>query len=352
MGEHLIDAAGLVSPEVESPIAFSRRDLAIVLKRVWLMWGFHNLSLMAGGIAFFAFLALTPLIAAIVLLYGLIADVSTVERQIASLIRIIPPDAASVLEGQLLQVVTTNSTVTGIGLVIATGFSIYGAMYAVNGIIAALNVINSELETRGVFALTRRAVALTLAAILIGLTGLISGAAFAWLTSLVNPWLGAIFDFALKALAWLSALGLGTMGFALIMRYGPDRAPARWRWLTPGAVLATSLWVAASFSFSLYVAYVSNYSATYGSLSAVVVFLMWLYLSAYGLLLGALLNAELERQTAADSTTGRERPMGERGAVVADTLVTAELTQSYLQKRKRRRESRLARKAVHDADPS
>ena len=135
----------------------------------------------------------------------------------------------------------------------------------------------------------------------------------------------------LKGLAWLVAFGLGATGFALIMRYGPDRRPAKWRWLTPGAIVATMLWVLTSFFFSLYVAYVSDYSATYGSLSGVVAFVMWLYLSAYGALLGALINAELERQTAADSTHGQDRPLGQRQAVVADTVVTDALTDAYLQ---------------------
>ena len=130
------------------------------------------------------------------------------------------------------------------------------------------------------------------------------------------------------------------------MRYGPDRRPAKWRWLTPGAIVATMLWVLTSFFFSLYVAYVSDYSATYGSLSGVVAFVMWLYLSAYGALLGALSNAELERQTAADSTHGHDRPIGQRRAVVADTVVTDALTEAYLQKRKRRVEDRLARKSL------
>lgn len=327
--------------EVRSPWRFALHDTWQALKRIWLMWGFHNLSLLAGGVAFFAFLALTPLVAAVVMLYGLIADVATVERQIAALTGLIPADAASVLKSQLVQVVTTSSSVAGIGLVVALAISVYGAMYAANGLIAALNVINTELETRGIVTLTRRAVFLTLAAIMIGLTGLISGGIFAWLTNFAAPWLGQL-AFVLKAASWISAFLLGTWGFALIMRYGPDRRPAKWRWLTPGAIVATLLWMASSFGFSLYVAYITNYNATYGSLSAVVVFLLWLYLSAYGALLGALVNAELERQTAADSTEGPDRPLGERGAVVADTVATDSLTEAYLAKRKRRLADRLA----------
>lgn len=327
--------------EAPAPWRLTFRDAKQAFKRIWLMWGFHNLSLLAGGVAFFSFLAITPLIAAIVMLYGLVADVSTVERQIAALAGLIPSDAASVLEAQLLQVVTTSSSVAGVGFVVALAVSIYGAMYAANGLIAALNVINTELETRGFVALTKRAVFLTLAAIMIGLTGLISGGIFAWLSTYANRWLGEL-ALLIQTGAWVSAFVLGTWGFALIMRYGPDRRPAKWRWLTPGAIVATALWMASSFGFSLYVAFIANYSATYGSLSAVVVFLMWLYLSAYGALLGALINAELERQTAADSTAGPDRPIGERGAVVADTVVTDSLTEVYVAKRKRRQADRLA----------
>ncbi len=331
--------------DAATPLSFTRRDYGQIVRRIWLLWGFHNLSLLAGGVAFFGFLAITPLIAAVVLIYGLVADVATVQQQVETLTRVIPSDAASVLEGQLIQVVTTSSTVTGVGLVIALALAIYGAMYAANGLIAALNVINSELETRGLATLTRRALSLTFAAVLIGLTGLISGGLFAWLTRLSTPLFEHSIEVLIQGIAWIAALALGTGGFALIMRYGPDRRAAKWRWLTPGAIIATLLWMAASFGLSLYVAYVSNYSATYGSLSAVVVFLIWLYLSAYGVLLGALVNAELERQTAADSTKGMDRPLGSRGAVLADTVVTVGMTESYLQKRKRKHEDRLARAA-------
>lgn len=340
----------LAAKETHSPLSFTLTEIRQITRRIWLMWGFHNLSLLAAGVAFFSFLAITPLIAALVFVYGLVADVETVQRQISSLISVVSADVASVLESQLLQVISSSSTASGIGLVVALALSIYSGFNAVSGMIAALNVIYSELESRSFLALTRRALVLTLAATMIGLTGLIGGGAFAWLTSLAASRMEVTL-LLLKGLAWLVAFGLGATGFALIMRYGPDRRPAKWRWLTPGAIVATMLWVLTSFFFSLYVAYVSDYSATYGSLSGVVAFVMWLYLSAYGALLGALINAELERQTAADSTHGQDRPLGQRRAVVADTVVTNALTEAYLQKRKRRVEDRLARKSLKVPNP-
>lgn len=340
-GPQLSETARDVSKPVpgstaRSPFALPGAAWKQILKRMWTMWGFHNLSLLGAGVAFFTFLAITPLIAATVMIYGLAGDVETVQRQMAALIEILPADAASVIENQLLRVVTTNAGVTGVALVIALFFAIYGGMRAASGLIGALNIINEEHETRGIVSLTLRAAWLTLAAILIALTGLVSGGVFAWLQTQADALMGEMAAFLFKLLAWVASITLGSIGFALIMRYGPDRRPAKWRWLAPGALLATVLWIAISFGFSLYVAYVSDYNATYGSLSAVVVFLMWLFLSAYGVLAGALLNAEIERHVEIDSTAGPDKPLGERGAVLAD-LAEGDLTmEQWLLKSQRR----------------
>jgi membrane protein len=123
-----------------------------------------------------------------------------------------------------------------------------------------------------------------------------------------------------KGLSWIAAALVVSLVTAAVYRYGPSRDDAKWRWLTPGAIAATLLWLVATLGFGVYVSNFGSYNATYGSLGAVVVLLMWLYLSAYVLLLGAELNAELEHQTVRDTTKGPDRPMGERGAVMADTV--------------------------------
>ncbi len=284
-----------------------------ILKRVYTMWGFHNLSLLGAGVAFFTFLALTPLIAATVMVYGLIGNVETVQQQMRAIIQVVPAEAAAVIEDQLLGVVTANSGVTGFALIVALFFAIYGGMRAANGLVGALNIVNEEHETRGIIPRTLRIAALTLAGIFVALTGILSAGLFAWLQTQAEGMIGAGVEWAIKLLTWTASIALGSAGFALIMRYGPDRAPAQWKWLAPGALLATVLWIAISFGFSLYVAYVSDYNATYGSLSAIVVFLMWLFLSAYGVLAGALLNAEyFGRRPDARPVDGKDRaPRGE-----------------------------------------
>lgn len=330
----------------KSPWAMPWPAWKIILKRVYTMWGFHNLSLLGAGVAFFTFLALTPLIAATVMIYGLVGDVAMVQRQIGSLTTVLPGEARALIEDQLIGAVTTSSGVTGFALVIALVFAIYGGMRAANGLIGALNIINEEHETRGIVPLTLRVAALTLAAILIALVGIASAGTFAWLQTQAEGMIGGGWEFLFKTLAWSVSILLGSAGFALIMRYGPDRSPARWRWLAPGALLATVLWIAISFGFALYVAYVSDYNATYGSLSAIVVFLMWLFLSAYGVLAGALLNAEIERQTTVDSTTGTPLPAGERGAVLADVSEGHLTIDQWLEKSQKRATRRAARKVA------
>ena len=333
-----------------SPWSMPRSAWLQVVKRVYVMIGFHEVGLLAAGLAFFVFLALTPLIAATVMVYGLVGDPAAVQAQMEAIVRVVPAEAAKLIQDQLLQIVTTSSGVTGFALLIALFFAVYGGMRAASGMISALNIINEEHETRSFISLTLRAAALTVAAVFIALTGLLSGGVFAWLQTQTGVFLGGATAFLFKALTWIAAITLGTAGFALIMRYGPDRRPAKWRWLTPGSLLATVLWIAVSFGFSLYVAYVSDYNATYGSLSAIVVFLMWLFLSAYGVLLGALLNAEIERQTYCDTTIGSPRPPGERGAVLADQVDDHVPTREALDKRKQLHAAHARRKVDASAN--
>jgi membrane protein len=329
----------------KSPWQMDKAAWKQILKRMYMMWGFHNLSLLGAGVAFFTFLAITPLIASTVMIYGLIGDPETVQRQMHSIVEVAPAQVASLIEDQLLGAVTANRGVTGFALIIALLFAVYGGTRAANGMIGALNIINEEHETRGIIKLTLMAFALTLAAIFIALTGLISGGVFAFLQTQTQFLFGPGTELLFKILTWTAAILLGSVGFALIMRYGPDRRAAKWRWLAPGALLATLLWIAISFGFSFYVAYVSDYNATYGSLSAVVVFLMWLFLSAYGILAGALLNAEIERQTTVDTTCGPERPMGERGAVLADLCEGGLSMEQWIHKTEKRKIQRHMKKA-------
>jgi membrane protein len=312
------DEVHIPGRDARTPWQLPLRAWKEVLKRCWTMNYFHNLSLLAAGVAFYGFLAITPLIASVVFVYGLFADADTVAKNMASIVEVMPPDAANIIEQQLLAIVMSDKNVTGLALTFSLIFSIYGAMRAAFGLIGALNIIYEERETRGFIRLTTTALGLTVLAVTISVVGLALASTFAVLQNLEQHFGKTATGGAIKTLTWLAATLLGCFGFAILNRYAPDRKPARWQWVTPGAVLATLLWLAVSFGFSLYVTYVSNYSSTYGSLAAIVVALIWLLLSSYAVLLGALLNAEAERQTSHDTTIGPYRSPGSRGAELAD----------------------------------
>ncbi|TKD50301.1 YihY/virulence factor BrkB family protein [Sphingomonas baiyangensis] len=290
-----------------------------ILARVWVMMGYHNLTLMAAGVAFYAFLSFVPLLGAIVMSYGVFADPAAVVRHMDTIFELLPPDAARLVSDQLIAVVTTAAETAGLSLVIALTLSVYGAMRASSAIIQALNVIYEEEEGRNIIQTTLLSAFLTLGAVLAALVGLVSAGALGYLRFL-SDYLGSSGVLLIQIVTWLIATLIASTAFAFVYRYGPDRARARWQWLSIGSVAATLLWLGATLGFGIYVANFANYNATYGALGAVVVLLMWLFVSSYAVLIGAEINAEAERQTGVDTTTGRERPIGQRGAVMADSL--------------------------------
>ncbi|WP_439468286.1 YihY/virulence factor BrkB family protein [Blastomonas fulva] len=308
-----------------------------IIKRVYVMNGVHNLALLAAGVAFFAFLAFVPLIAVIVLLYGLIADPGTVANSLDLLNEVVPSEVLVIVREQLLQIVTTSSTQQGLGLVLALLFSTYGAMRAATAMMRALNIIYEEHETRGFFRTTLVAVMITLGMAGIAVVGLVSISLFSYVRNFLAPYIGASSLMLIQTLTWVVAAMLVSVTFAIFFRYAPDRREAKWRWLSLGSMASTVLWLCITLGFGFYAANVSDYNATYGSLAAIVIFLMWLFLSAYAVLIGAEINAETERQTFRDSTVGADRPLGQRGAVLADSVALDEAEQAILEKQRRRR---------------
>lgn len=309
--------------DARNPAQFSFRAWRAVLGRVWTKSGTHNVGLMAAGVAFYAFLSIVPVFGALVMTYGLFADPATVAQHMQTIINLVPKDAAKLIYDQLISVSTTAKSKAGLGLLIAILVSIYGATRASGAMMSALNVIYEEEEQRNIVRTTFVSMALILGAIAVGIAGLLAATLLGYLGTIVAKLglgLGPIAAFTIKVATWAVAAGLTGLAVAACYRYAPDRASARWRWLSIGSILATLLWVAATVGFGFYAAHFGNYNATYGALGAVVVLLMWLYLSAYAMLAGGLLNAELERQTGQDSTTGPERPIGRRGATMADTV--------------------------------
>ena len=298
-----------------------------VLKRTYAESGNDNLGLIAAGVAFYGFLALVPLLGAMVLTYGLVVDPQEVAKHMQAITAMVPHDAATLIDEQLKNVVLTATGKKGLGLALALLLAVYGAMKGAGAVVTALNVAYEQEETRGFVKTTLVNAGVTLAALVLAAALLLSASVTGFLEDLVRG-LGDVAVTMIKIATWAVTAALASAAIAALYRYAPARSHARWTWLTPGSVLATLGLVATTLGFGFYAASFGNYNATYGSLGAVVVLLMWLYLSAYVLLLGAEFNAELEHQTARDTTAGPEKSLGSRGAKMADEVAEGDETTS------------------------
>ena len=285
---------------VDAPWKIPPRGWWEVLKRGYGKTSANHLSLLSAAVAYYAFLSIAPLLLAVVLTYGLIGDPQLVAENVRSLITVVPREAAKLIFDQLMAIVTTTKPAVGFGLLIALAFAVYGATRASSATIEALNIIYEEKESRSIFSFYRVSLGITFSAVLVVVVGVLTASVIGFLEALTSGW-GPIAIFLTKAITWIVAGMFASLIFALIYRFGPHRRKARWRWLTAGSVTATILWLLATLGVSFYVSEFGNYNETYGSLGAVVVLQLWLYVSAYVVLLGAQLNQEAERQTSADT---------------------------------------------------
>ncbi|MCM5704984.1 YihY/virulence factor BrkB family protein [Larsenimonas salina] len=300
--------------------------LKAMLSALWRVKGLMTdtyANMVAASIAFYGLLAIFPAIAALISLWGLISDPAAVQNQIDAMSGFVPQEAVAIVSQQALKV--SSNPQTGMSLTAIGGllFTFYSASKGVRGFMAGLNIMYGESEHRGLIRQTLTNVILTMA--LVASTIVTLGAlALVPLVLHFLPIHGAI-EWIVLSLRWPLLLMLVMFSLALLYRFAPDRRSARWQWLTPGALAATILWLVGSIGFSVYVRNFSNYNETYGSLGAVVILLMWFWLSAYIVLLGAGINREFERETREDTTVGEDRPLGERNAFAADTLAGSDV---------------------------
>jgi membrane protein len=287
-----------------------------VAQRVWTESSRDNLSVVSAGCAFYALFAVFPALSALVALYGLTADPATVEQQFGMLSSVLPPQAYQMVIEQIGRLAETSSRSLGWGLAVSLFIALWSVSNLTQAMFAALNIAYEEPERRSMLRFY-------LSAFTFAILGILSGALML-LAIVYVPILFAYagysetFETMVKVARWPLLALIVLILLALLYRYGPCRRSAKWRWVSVGSVFATVLWLVASAGFSYYVSHFANYDRIYGSLGAVVVLLFWLYLSFYIVLLGAEINAELELQTAKDTTRGAAKPMGERGAFVAD----------------------------------
>lgn len=302
--------------DADAPHEIPKKGWKDILLRSWKEFQEDQIPLVAAGVTFYTLLAIFPALGAFVALYGLFADVAEAQRHLQLLSVFLPPDALGFIGEQMVRISASHEGGLSLAFVGGLLLSIWSANGAMKAMITAMNIAYDETEKRKFLRKTATSLAFTLGFLAFGIVavGVIA------VPAAIEPFVGKGPATLARLIAWpLLLAGLG-LGLALLYRYGPSRDRVRWRWITWGSAAALVLWVLASAAFSVYVANFANYEKTYGSLGAVIGFLTWLYFSAQVVLLGAELNSEIEHQTAKDTTVGPERPLGQRGAVMADTV--------------------------------
>lgn len=304
------------------PVSIPRHGWRDIAWRTYEEMNRDQLSLVAAGVTFYVVLALFPAIGAFVSLYGLVSDPATVQEHLSSLSGFLPGAILDIVSGELERVTSGDSSTLSFTFVGGLLFALWSANKGVASLFDSMNVVYEEPETRGFFKRTALTLAFTTGAIVLLIVLLNIMIVLPNVLGLLG--LSGVGKALVAVLPVVLAVLLVGAGTALIYRYGPSRQPARWRWVSLGTVVATLGWAVTSGLFTWYLANFADYSATYGSLGAVIGMMMWVWLSAYIVLIGAELNAEIEHQTAEDTTTGPGAPLGGRGARMADTVGEAQ----------------------------
>lgn len=305
--------------DAESPSEIPSQGLKDVLMRVKHGIKTNHLSLLSAALAYYALFALVPAISSVVLIYAWVSDPAQIAEHLAKASQFIPGEMQEILNTQLGALASQASSSLGIGAIAAVLIALWGASKGSKSIVEALNIIYQEEDRRGFFKSTALALTMTLLGVALAILALGVIVVIPAITNLLN--LGPTINSAATIVSWVILLGLFTFFLSFAYRYGPNRKQAKWQWVSWGATIASLLWALVSALFSWYAKEFGNFNKTYGSLGAMIVLMTWFYLSSFVVLLGGQINAELEHQTERDSTKGKEeKPMGKRGANMADTL--------------------------------
>ncbi|WP_083656291.1 YihY/virulence factor BrkB family protein [Mongoliimonas terrestris] len=302
----------------ERPSDLPKAGWSDVLRRTWAEINNDRVVAVGAGVAFYGLLAIFPFLAAFISLYGLVFDPATINQHLAQLSGVLPAAGMEIIGGQMERLASNDSGALGFGFLFGLAVALWSANAGMKAMFDALNVAYEERETRSFVRLTLMTLAATLGAVLFLIACI--GVLVVLPPLLDAVGLGLVTEMVLRYGRWPILLLIVGFAIALLYRYGPSRATPKWRWISWGSVLATVLFVIVSVGFSFYATNFASYNETYGSLGAVIAFMTWLWLSAVVVLVGAELNAELEHQTARDTTTGAPAPIGKRGAVMADTV--------------------------------
>jgi membrane protein len=306
----------------ETPWQIPWKGWKDIFWRTYQQTGEDRLLAVAAGVVFYGLLAIFPALTAVVSLYGLFASPTAIGDHLSLAAGLLPQGTVDILREQIGHLTSGSGAKLGFGFVIGLAVALWSANSGMKAIMDALNVVYEEKEKRGFIQLNLVSLAFTLAAI--GAVLLALGAVV--VLPIVLNFLGLpnVTDLLMRLARWPLLLTLIIIGLAVLYRYGPSRRQPRWHWISVGSVIAAVAWLVSSALLSWYLASFANYNATYGSLGAGIGMMMWMWISSIVILFGAELNSEIEHQTARDSTLDGPRPLGTRGAVMADTLGKAQ----------------------------
>lgn len=299
------------------PAEIPRRGWRDIAARVWQNLGRDNTSLVSAGIGLHALLAVFPALAVVVSVYGMFASATDVARDLRPFLGVLPGDAAKLITDQLENLTPQNHAL-GFGAIAATLLALWNSRQGMVAVMTATNIAYNERERRSLLRQVAISIVFSLGAMLIFLVMLLVGVAVPVLLEVVP--LGRSVTITVLVFRWALLWAFAVLVFSIAYRYAPSRQPAKWRWVAWGSAVAATLWILGSLAFSAYVQNFGSYGKTYGALGGVIVLIMWFYLMGFTIVLGAEINAEIEHQTAVDTTEGPPAPMGKRGAYVADTL--------------------------------
>lgn len=304
--------------EADTPVDIPASGWKDIAYRAFQGIAANRLMAMSGGVAFFALMSLFPGIATVVSLYGLIANANTIADHVDLLSGFLPTGALQLIRDQVLLVVEKGNNALSVAFLVGLVVGLWSANSGVSALFDALNVVYGEKEKRSLMMFYATTLAVTLgcsAFVAMALAGVVILPA-----ALVLIGVHSSTEALLQVLRWPVLMAMIVVLLSIVYRIGPSRRDAKWRWVSPGSILAAILWVGASMVFSSYVTAFDSYNRIYGSLGAVVGFMTWTWLSIFIVLLGAQVNAEMEHQTARDTTEGDPLPLGVRGATMADHI--------------------------------
>lgn len=304
--------------QASKPSEISWRGWYDVGRRVMKNVKRHNISLIAAGVALFLMLSIFPALNVAVSLYALFSSPENIISHIEQLRQLLPEQAFAVLSEQLTKLSDAGGATINLTLMVSLIVGLWVARKGAKAIITACNIVYGEGENRSFLGLLGVSFLFTM----VGIFGFVALALLAILLPIALNMvpLGGFVESLLSFLRWPILAMIFALVLACVYRYAPNRKHAKWRWVSVGALVATVLWIIASIGFTLYVQNFTNFNETYGAIGGVIVLILWFYISAFVVLLGAEINAEMEHQTEVDSTVGEDKPMGERGAYVADTV--------------------------------